>query len=551
MSFGASRIRGRRRLSSIERAAVALVGVVAIALPSLLGFDANYDQHNYHVLSGTRVLRGEWFDPLDLGLASLNNPLVNVPYAFAVVHLPSRAVSLIFSLIAASVVFPLLAIVRLLLPGNARTLSLQRAFALLISLSGPMWLSELGTSFADAVLLPFTTASLWLVLRGRKVGNVANLIIGFALMGAVTGLKQTFAPFALALIIAAVTTEERKVGSLISTVLSSGLSTLVGFVITGGAWLLELWSRFRNPVFPYFNAFFRSPYFRRENWWDSRFDQRSIAKIVSLPFRLVIGRANVAEAPIRDPRWFLVIVAFVATAGWSWRRRGESTLQLRADPTHADRVVSDSDERVRAHVVRPWFGDLDMAVVRMLVIFTICGYALWAWQFGIARYALPSDVLSGLFLLIPIHALAGSTRDASRWLALALLIGLLGSRPSRWGTVPYDQSPYRRNTDLAELNAGSFLVLGTTEPSAYFAAEVPAGVRFVRTGFLFPHGSLRMNELEAETQKASASTGLWLLGVPADGDWLRSIGLTEDAASCRQIPFALIPNVRLCRWSKT
>lgn len=524
-----ARIVALRRRVPAELFATALVFIVAAVIPMVLGFDSNYDQRNYHVLSGLRVLHGTAFEPLDLGHGSLNNPIVNIPYVLAVSHFPPRLVSWLFAMMAATVVFPLLAILRLVLPGSERQVQLYRGAAVLVGLSGPMWLSELGTSFTDATLLPVATGALYAYLRGLRVKNDRLVFIGFFVMGATAGLKTTFAPFAVALFVALIFAGQFR-GRKWLALSGSALATVLGFLLTGGWWTWLLWNQFRNPVFPYFNRFFRSPDFTATNWWDSRFDQRSVFRLATLPLRLVVGTARVAEAPVRDPRWALVLVGFGLIAA---SHRGRSNVK---------KIFSQKG-------VSPQLTTLGLEPITTcaLGIYMVTGYVIWAWQFGIARYALPIDVLSGAAFLIPALVLF-SNRRPKVWWAVVLFVVIAGSRPPRWGNVPFASSPYRSIASLTSLPADSFLVLGNTEPSAYLAFSAPSSVRLVRTGFLFPDGSPRMNSLVAETLKAARGSGVWLVGLPDDGDWLVSIGLREDSRNCTPVLEAFASGVSLCPW---
>jgi hypothetical protein len=506
-----------------ERLAQALVALTAVAIPMVLGFDANYDQHGYHVLSAMRVVSGDWFEPLDLYLGALLNPLVNVPYGIALHVFPARAVSLLLALGAAVVVVPLLHIVRLLLPGNERAATTRRTAAMLISLSAPMWLSEVGTSYSDVLLLPAAVTSLWQLLVWIRVGARRNLLVSAATIGVAAGLKQTFAPFAVASLLVIVSAMHVPRKARVRSAAAFCLAASASFVVCAGPWMLEMWRQFRNPVFPYFNAMFRSPFATQTNWRDNRFDQRSIGRLVSLPFRLVVGKAEVAESPVRDPRWAIFLVlGLVVVALWTINRRS-----------------SRPDNNV---------GVVDRTVLRSVLVYVVLGYVLWAWQFGIARYALPVDVLSGPLIVVAISALARRLRRGElRLLALVFVVGVIGSRPPNWGTIPFSQSPYSSTAPLASVPTGSMVVLGNTEPSAYLAFGSSDRLRLVRPGFLFPRGSKRMNALEDAVIAQAAINRLWSVGIEADGDWLRTIGLVEETSTCEPVR-ATIPSVRLCQW---
>ena len=69
-----------------------------------------------------------------------------------------------------------------------------------------------------------------------------------------------------------------------------GLGSFLGFAPTGGFWAWTLFRRLGNPVFPFANGLFRSPYYRPEDFTSSLYATRT-------PFDLVRPAVDLALGP--------------------------------------------------------------------------------------------------------------------------------------------------------------------------------------------------------------------------------------------------------------
>ena len=91
-----------------------------------------------------------------------------------------------------------------------------------------------------------------------------------------------------------------------------GAGLLAGFALTGGYSAYTLWSKYGNPVFPFYNGIFESPWYPTVNFSDSRFVLRSLLQAALYPFRALIPwRHPGAEVTYRDARYAVVILLAV------------------------------------------------------------------------------------------------------------------------------------------------------------------------------------------------------------------------------------------------
>src|SRR5262249_37796312 len=127
-----------------------------------------------------------------------------------------------------------------------------------------VFLAELGTTFNDNVVGAFVLAALLVALgclpadtpHGRRLTGFAAAGL---LLGAGLGFKMAHAACGPALLLGLFVAVPRWRQKLLACVVC-GVATVCGFLLPNGFWMPRLWGRFHNPVFPYYNQIFRSPY---------------------------------------------------------------------------------------------------------------------------------------------------------------------------------------------------------------------------------------------------------------------------------------------------
>ena len=97
---------------------------------------------------------------------------------------------------------------------------------------------------------------------------------------------------------------------------------LCGFMISGGWWMYTLWSRFKNPFFPYYNNLFKSPMADAGNYTQNEYAHllpKSIMGYIFAPFKnTIVERFAGLETPYFEPKMFLsaLCIIFLAIFGW-------------------------------------------------------------------------------------------------------------------------------------------------------------------------------------------------------------------------------------------
>jgi hypothetical protein len=172
----------------------------------LLGADSNWDLQNYHLYNAFALLNDKLkIDFAPGGFQSYFNPILELPYYFAITLLPPRLVGFLMGA-AHGLNFVLV------LKICGRVLHLPQAdkyrIPLLLSLAGCLtvnFLSELGNTMGDNMTSLFCLSSLLIILQAWQRSRTAldfsflMLLAAGLLMGMGIGLKLTNAIYAIAL----------------------------------------------------------------------------------------------------------------------------------------------------------------------------------------------------------------------------------------------------------------------------------------------------------------------------------------------------------------
>ena len=354
----------------------------------VLGQDSNWDQRNYHYYVAYAFLH----DRLEVDIAAAQiqswfNPLGHLLHYAAISHLrPLWAGALMGGLAAVPICLVYL-LVRLTATGL--TLGQSRFVATLaaaVAGSGAIFISELGSTFVDILWSSFFLGALALFARlpeQHRIGFLdasanRSLALAGVLAGMAVGLKLVFAAYALALVLALFVTWPRRRFSLAAVALF-GAGLLAGFGLSGGYWAYTLWSKYGNPVFPFYNGIFESPWYPLVNTSDPRYRPALVATggVVSVPGPNTLAtprsRGQLSRRQVRgcDAPGRRRIDRAVQGAAVEERRRWHCAARRRVDPP-----LSANDILILA------FFFLSAAIVLKM--------------FGILRYMAPLELLSGV-----------------------------------------------------------------------------------------------------------------------------------------------------------
>lgn len=406
-----------------------------------MGEDVNWDWQNYHEYNVWAVLNSRYgVDAVPPGFQTYFNPIVYFPVYYLRHVLPSPYGLMIIGAIHGLNLALICLFARLILRRAATVTAIAAAVA--IAASGPMTLSEVGTSFSDVLLALPVIGAFLLILVADRLPATSYLLAGF-LIGAAIGLKLTNVVYAIGAAAALLASARPLQASA-----RFGLGGVVGAALTGGEWWLITWRDTGNPIFPLFNAVFQSGEAVAVNLVDAQFMPHSVPDALAYPFYWLMGDHRGAEHPFRDARFAVLTILLV--------------LGLLARMTRGSAVLTRRD-------------------VQLVVLFAI-SYLAWLGLFSIQRYAVVLELLCGPMIVLLLARLAASTMLPTTspaplnamMMTVAAAIALW-SQPADWWHRPWSEAYQPKISDELHQPA-TYFMLG--KPLAYIAPQLPPHSRF-------------------------------------------------------------------------
>lgn len=406
-------------LATARHCAIDVALLVAALLASgglalRLGQDFNFDHAQYHLYLGWSLLAERLDqDIAPAGIGSYFNPLLQVP-TYLGSTLPPRVYAFALAALQGLNAFLAYRLALRVLRGLRGALPCA-AVAGLVAGSGPCAVSLLGTSFGDNLPSLLVLGSLLLLTGAAEDTHRAWLppvLLAGLLGGAAAALKLTFVVFALALAAgAAVVALARRRFTLLVVFAAGGV---LGALLTGGYWGYQLWDRFANPVFPFANQVFRSPFIGTEPMSDPVYHFRGPSDILSPALDLALGRTErLMEISARDLR-YLVLIALLA-------------LLLAS-------LVANLAAR------RPALRPVPAAVPTVLAVWCT-GYLAWTFALHNYRYFATGEFLAPVAILALLRWF-GTRRLALIWVVLACAL-VLTTRAGSWGRIRWRPAALR------------------------------------------------------------------------------------------------------------
>jgi len=529
---------GLRRITVLMLCAMPLLfGVLAL----LLGQDANWDLRNYHWYNAYAVLNGR-FD-VDMGAAQVSafyNPTLDLPFYAAAGAWPAKVVGFLLGAVQGCnfILLYLLAARTLRLPDPRHRVAVA-AIVAFVGMIGGGHMGLLGTTFYDNVVSLFVFAAMAVVLYSADILQVgswhqalrraafAGLLVGIGVglklptqifaVGICFGLLFIPGPFARRFALSFV----------------CGLGIIAGFAVFSGWWMVEMGTRYANPLFPYFNHILQSPWGLPESYRDDRFVPKSIAQALLLPFRIALDGKTAGEIAFTDARLAIAYVVLLLTPVMLWikrRRTLPAPSGLRPDPF----------------------------AVRYLTAAAALSYGVWLVLFGIYRYAVPLEMLAPLLIVacVGLWPLGRNQKfDYTYGAFLFLALAVVAARPGSWERVPWGAGLGGRFVDvaapvLAEPENTLILMTGFA-PTSFVIPAFPPQIAFLRPhSYLVEPGHRTLFNAAMHGRIAAHTGAIFLLQASwehwAAEEALPALGLEADFDQCRPVSNNLDKDLELC-----
>lgn len=494
---------------------------IAVFFSLWRGQDANWDLRNYHYYNPYAWVNGRAaIDIAPAQLQSFHSPYADLPYYYmAKAGFPSLLGSAILALPAAIALFFLALIAKPLLPAAQPNIYLIAV--LLIAATGAAGGPVVGTTMSEWHLLALFMCSVWLVLRPfycenelvwgePKLGSV--LCAGF-LGGVAVGLKLTAGTYALGLAVL-VCTLPAGWAIRAKRLAAVGLGGVIGALISYGPWGYELWSRFGNPFFPYFNDVFISSWAEPSRYADARFVANDVWKVIATPWLIMKETSGfVSELPFRDWRLGLGLPALL------WLAWGTPINKIR----------------------RIW---------QALALMFLTIYILWVTLFGYYRYVSLLELISALAVFTCIANGLELVRSypIKILVTLFLVTALVGiTKWPSWGRAAHGDMAV--TAKVPGLPQNSMVMMATLEPLAFIVPSLPAELPVISVinNFMNPawgaHSRLHVLAAQRITQHNGPLFALvntarpnenYYMDIPI-ADMLLAYGLKVDFKKCNPI----------------
>ncbi len=493
-------------------AAIGLAGVASI----LLRQDSNWDLQNYHLYNAWAFLHDRYgLDWAPAQLQSFYSPYLDLPfYALVATGVPPRLIAAALA-IPTGIAWYLFARIVAVLFGDLPQPDRSRAIvtAIAIGVTAPMAVSLIGLTTNDWYVAAFALGAVWLLVRHGEplAAPLSVLFAAGALVGAGAGLKLTASIYGVGLVVAVLAAKGGlRVRLRAATAVAAGGA--VAFAATAGPWLWTMYARYGNPLFPYFNDVFRSPWADPVSFSATRFGPATAGEWLLFPFMLLVKlEGYVSEPEFRDARPALLYALALAALAVAVVRR------LRGAPDAAARSAGPAPA---------W---------RFTVVFFCASLAAWAVLYRIFRYLVPLELLGAAFVVGLVVRLAPRPRLVYALAGAVLLVTATAKYPTWWRQKFGEQF---LAVQMPPVKPNALVLSVSAEPTSYVLPSFPSDARFAGLVSNFNDPDRRNRLQQAIAQAIRDHRGpLYALAVPpgkdVGGDALAKVGL--ERASCALI----------------
>lgn len=473
------------------------------ALAVWLGQDANWDLRNYHWYNAYALLNHRHgYDILPSQTPFFYSPILDVVVFLLARVLHAQWVGFALGTLQGlnfCLLF-MLAHALLSIPKSSRKVLVAAALAALGMLGGG-GIAQLGTTFNDNIvslgllgsLLLVVTALPYLLQWELKQALPSAFLYGLPL-GLALGLKLTLICFCAAAVLAWLGTS----GSFMRRLLLAfafGCGLTLGMVLTQGYWMWFLWTHYQNPIFPYFNQFFASPYGALTSARDTQFIPGDWQEALLFPWSFTVNPKRAGEILWQDWRilTLYVLLPLCSLIAVVVGRRNDQSLAI-AEPLGA----------------------------RYLLWFAAFGYIGWLVLFSIYRYLIPLEMLAPLLIVLTLGLLP--LQPTVKWLTAAalLLVIAAGVRAGNWGRVAWSESFIQVLAPDVPHPEDTMLLMAGFEPYSHIVPSFDPMMPVVRiqSNFASPNeGEKGINRVIA--QRLAQHKGRFMLLLP---DWQVAYG---------------------------
>ena len=527
------------RLTAREYAFLGLGFLFWAGFVVLLGKDTSWDFRNYHWYAPYALLNHRLaMDVAVAHQASYYNPYLDIPFYWLATHTRAWIALAVLGAAQGANIVPLYLIARSSLHVSVpqSDIKIMAGALSVLGLVGALTLTEFGTTYYDNVMSVFVLSGLAILvlnrqtLRAGPLGKAAGLAAAAGLIcGAAMGLKLPEMPFCIGFA-AALLALGGSWKHQLTRLAAGGLAGIAGFLIFSGPWMLAMYDLTGNPLFPYFNDYWKSPLALPAPYRDLRFvpSFRPWWQQLFFPVLFTIDWHVADDLGFQDIRVMLAYLLVIA-ASFVWLVQRESR-----DPL------------------------LDKQTSAVLFAFSAASYLAWLRIFAIYRYIILFEMLAPLLVIGAVGLLPLSRRN--RYLALAALCAacLLAARSDFLERAPIED-PYVETALPPIPHPDRTMVVMTGDaPMGFIATTLPPQIPVLRIdGWMVqPRDGTRLTRQMMQRVAAHLAAGEDLYLIADAGDMGRARDALADYRlairwpECQQFDTNLIGTYQWCPLSR-
>ncbi len=439
-----------------------ICGAASVQLGRQAGFDwLVYHHYDVYALLNHR----QDFDVLPAGFRTFWNGLSDIPFYVCSTRLPAKTCTFIAGFVQGLNVVGAVVIAALVLArtGDSRPLSHPMPWVLAAAGAlGATSIGLIGSSYNDNLISLLFLVALYLVCQEADrddaiwTKGVPRLVAAGILVGTGCGLKLTLVPFGFGIVLAPVLYPIRLIHRA-GLVIACGAAVAVGGLAGSGLNMLRMYHLTGNPLFPFFNGWFDTPFRDFVDGRDLRYLPHNLLEQIFFPLVFAFDPFRASELMFRDFRIpVLFVLALISVAVWLWRASvGRSAISV------ARRLALEPRQRV------------------FLAVLAV-GYLLWIAQPNVYRYLFPIELLSFVAIWVLLRSLSDGWLA---WAVLAVLAVLIipTTRPLAVRRLPWDGTAFMtvKLPESPRPQADAIVLMSGLGALTYAIPSFPPDVRFL------------------------------------------------------------------------
>jgi hypothetical protein len=446
--FGNNMQTTKPALSSLQTRWIFLLCILTFGIAAIAdGQDMCRDTLHYHFYIGYAYLHNRFsWDVMAAGDQNYLNPFFDVLNYWVMTTLKPDISIFLQGAITGASCFVILLIAEMLFTEETRKLRLfYLVFVLWVGATGAANLTVIGTFTNDNKMALLAITAVYSILKAMTVTNktlqLRYLVAGGLLIGLDTGLKLVAISYAAGILIGFFFSRVCNRQHVLHSALLL-LMIITGFAIADGYWMALVYNNFQNPIFPYFNNIFHSPY--------------------TLPAR--IDKESAAVHDFLFPFYFAFRYSEIPTFA-----------DCRLAVIYAGTVIL-----ICQRIIRKASLTIRHPLWRFLTIYFLISYFSWFYLFTEYRYQLPLEFISGIMMVGILKLITHNTR--LQVIILTSLVLLFGATTNPLNLFKIKSSDTYFQIGIPPLPSNAIILVGS-HTATYLSPFFPETTRFIGLPF--------------------------------------------------------------------